>query len=156
VSPSIREAHAGDLPAILDMAEIALKEIHPALPFHREAAWDAIEPGIDEPSMLILVAEDSEGLCGLLIAYAEYSWFGPGLVASDWVTYVSPRAKGWLWYRLLETYTRWAESIGINVINTINLSGKDDERAVHAIGRLGYQRAGSMVRKIGKPYQGDF
>ena len=146
--PSIRSARAEEVSEITEMARKGLSAIHPDLPFDSETAAGAIANAIDDPSMLVAVAEDEKGLCGLVIARGEYSWFGPGGVASDWVTYVEPRAKGWLWYRLLSTYVEWAESLGATVINTTNASGKDDKRSVHAIGRLGFNRVGSMVRKV--------
>jgi len=153
---TIRLADISEMPALLEMAETGLACVHPDLPFDPSIAGEMIADAIANDSMIVAIAEDDEGPCGLLIAQAEYSWFGPGSVASDWITYVHPRAKGWLWYRLLDVYTRWARSIGVTVINTINLSGKPDDRSVHAIGRLGYQRAGSMVRQLGTPFKRDF
>lgn len=146
--PIIREAGIDDLPEIIPMAQDALSQIHPHLPSDAEVLAATIQDGIAAQFAAVLVAEDADGLCGLLIAKAEPSWFGPGWVASDWLTYVKSRAKGWLWYRLVEVYADWAESLGVNVINTINLSGKNDARAVHAISRLGFEKAGSMVRRI--------
>lgn len=150
---TIRAAEINEMPSLLEMAQAGLARVHPDLPFDESIAGEMIADAITNDSMIVAVAEDNEGLCGLLIAQAEYSWFGPGSVASDWITYVHPRAKGWLWYRLLDAYTRWARSIGVTVINTINLSGKPDDRSVHAISRLGYERAGSMVRQVGTPFE---
>jgi len=151
----IRAAKTKEMPELLAMAQEGLASVHPDLPFDPAVASEMIAQAIDDNSMIALVAEDAKGLCGLLIAQAEYSWFGPGSVASDWISYVSPRAKGWLWYRLFDEYTRWAKSMDVTVINTVNLSGKSDDRLVHAIGRLGYEKAGSMVRQVGKPYKGN-
>lgn len=153
--PQIREASLKDIHDLVAMAREALAHIHPNLPFDPQITEQMIEEAILDDAMLVIVAEDKHGLCGLLIAKAELSWFGPGSVASDWLTYVDPRAKGWLWYRLLDAYTAWAEFLGVTVINTVNLSGKDDDRSVRAIGRLGYEKAGSMVRRIGTPFEGN-
>lgn len=152
--PVIRDAEQADLEGIVSMAKTALETVHPNLPFDANIAAETIEHSIEDPSMLVCVAEDEQGLCGLLIARAEYSWFGPGSVASDWVTYAAPRARGWLWYRLIKVYTEWAVGMGITVINTTNLSSKSDDGVVHAITRLGYDKAGSMVRRKGVPCKG--
>jgi len=117
----IRLADIDEMPALLEMAQAGLARVHPDLPFDASIAGEMIADAITNDSMIVAVAEDNEGLCGLLIAEAEYSWFGPGSVASDWITYVHPRAKGWLWYRLLDVYTHWARSIRVTMINTINL-----------------------------------
>jgi len=154
VRPVIRDAGQVDLEGIVSMAETALASVHPDLPFDADITAEVIEQSIDDPSMLVCVAEDDIGLCGLLIARAEYSWFGPGSVASDWVTYAAPRARGWLWYRLIKAYTEWAIAMGATVINTANLSSKSDDGVVYAITRLGYDKAGSMVRRKGVPCKG--
>ena len=69
--------------AVLEMAETGLACVHPDLLFAPSIAREMIADAIANDSMIVAIAEDDEGLCGLLIAKAECSWFGPGWVASD-------------------------------------------------------------------------
>lgn len=111
----IREAIEGDRLGLFKLAvEMHAETDFAAVEFDPEKALRELGAWIHHPDGLMLVADDSGDVVGMLAAQAKRPWFSSQEVASEDLFFVrKDRRGGRVAYRLLEAYVQWCAERGI-------------------------------------------
>jgi GNAT superfamily N-acetyltransferase len=137
----VRKAVVEDMPAYMDLAAafVASTPVSSIIPFDRGSTEDFVVGALDNPDMLVLVAEKEGTVVGITAALAYPMYFNPSkLVAQELWWYLAPDARGGPAAKLLfQTIEKWAKTKGAEAMFMIALA---DER-VDAVAKV-YKRNG--------------
>lgn len=147
----VRPCHRTDIGRAIALARI----FHEESPAHRDYDFDAvkvmrlIEHAIDDPMMLAIVAEGSDGdLHGFAMFFVSPMFFGNELELADVVFYTRPTRRGSVYAaRMIE----WAADFGVHhnvaryVFSVFN--GIDDARAARFFSGCGFEKAGEIFAR---------
>ena len=140
--PSVRVATIADIPAYMDLAAafVATTPVSHIIPFDREGTTAFVTASLDNPNMLVLVAEEANTIIGITGALAYPMYFNPGkLVAQELWWYLTPAARGGSTSKLLfQTIENWAKDIGAEAMFMIALADARVDTMAKVYKRSGY------------------
>ena len=143
--PSIRAATIDDIPAYMDLAAafVATTPINHVVPFDREGTAAFVEKALDNPDMLILVAEDAGKIIGITGALLYPMYFNPAkLVAQELWWYLTPETRGGPTSKMLfQTIEKWAKDKGAEAMFMIALADARVDTMAKVYKRNGYTPA---------------
>jgi GNAT superfamily N-acetyltransferase len=140
--PSVRVATTADIPAYMDLAAafVATTPVSHIIPFDRKGTAAFVTASLDNPNMLVLVAEEADTIVGITGALAYPMYFNPGkLVAQELWWYLTPDARGGSTSKLLfQTIENWAKDIGAEAMFMIALADARVDTMAKVYKRSGY------------------
>lgn len=140
--PSVRVATTADISAYMDLAAafVATTPVSHIIPFDREGTAAFVTASLDNPNMLVLVAEEAGTIIGITGALAYPMYFNPGkLVAQELWWYLTPAARGGSTSKLLfQTIENWAKDIGAEAMFMIALADARIDTMAKVYKRSGY------------------
>lgn len=143
--PSVRAANINDIPAYMDLAAafVATTPINHVVPFDREGTAAFVEKALDNPDMLILVAEDAGKIIGITGALLYPMYFNPAkLVAQELWWYLTPETRGGPASKMLfQTIEKWAKDKGAEAMFMIALADARVDTMAKVYKRNGYTPA---------------
>lgn len=146
----LREATTADRPE-LDRMAIAMAKESPrfsAFPVSLPKIHALVDNMQANPNALVLVADDGDGLAGMLLGFVVPHFFSDALTASELVVYVDPEHRGGrTGLRLIQRFESWAAGRGAAEIVLGVSTEVDAERTAALYERLGYERSGFTTRK---------
>ena len=142
MSVSVRIPTAEDIPAYMDLAAafVAKTPISHIVPFDRQGTAEFVLAALDNPNMLILVAEEAGKIIGITGALSYPMYFNPSkLVAQELWWYLTPSARGGPASKMLfQTIEKWAKAIGAEAMFMIALSNERVDTMEKVYKRSGY------------------
>lgn len=139
---TVRRATQDDLPAYMDLAAafVATTPVSNIISFDREGTAAFVEAALDNPDMLILVAEDGGKIVGITGALAYPMYFNPAKrVAQELWWYMAPDARGGNAGSLMfKTIERWAKDVGAEAMFMIALADGRVDKMEKVYQRAGY------------------
>jgi GNAT superfamily N-acetyltransferase len=139
---TVRVATLDDIPAymVLAAAFVATTPISHIVPFDREGTAGFVSAALDNPDMLILVAEDAGEIVGITGALIYPMYFNPAkLVAQELWWYLTPKARGGSASKMLfQTIEKWAKDKGANAMFMIALADERVDTMAKVYKRSGY------------------
>lgn len=121
------------------------------LPFDVAKVESVLESYMGEPQRRCgLAAVTGETVIGAVAGYVTEYAFCSELVATDQIVYVAPRSRGTLAaVRLIDTFRRWARSLGAREVVLGITTGVDMRRTGELFERLGFEFAGgNFVQRL--------
>lgn len=143
---SVRYAGPHDVPEILElMRAMHAESRYCRIPFAEDKVLATIAGLIAGPTALVAVAEDREGLAGVMGAIVYEFMFGHATFADELVLYVLPRARGsWAAAKLVGLYVEWAATQGVLEIRSGDSANIDPAKVGDFYTRLGFHPAGTV------------
>lgn len=138
----VRAATPEDMPAYMDLAAafVATTPINHIVPFNRDTTYAFVEKSLDNPDMLILVAEDDGKIIGITAAMTYPMYFNTDkLVAQELWWYLTPEARGGPASKMLfQTIEKWAKAKGAEAMFMIALADARVDTLAKVYKRSGY------------------
>lgn len=144
----IRGMSYEDISACVRLGKIMHEESsYGHLKFNSDKVTNLAASLINTPNNLCLVADLSGEIIGMLAASITDHWFSDELMASDYVFYVRPDARGTsAAVRLLCGYKDWAERQAIKTV-TIGISAEiNNEVAIKLCEHYGFRQSATLMR----------
>ena len=133
---------------IVEMARINMKT-RPTLTFDEARCRQTFRDYIREASPTIWVAEDKNGVAGMLVADFYLHRAASGIFTSQEVLFVKPERRGGrAAAMLMKTLIDWSREIGANEIVGGNDNEFNSEQTARFLGRFGFERVGHAMRKV--------
>jgi GNAT superfamily N-acetyltransferase len=145
VNVLVRPALAGERFAILGLARAFHEASGVDLPFSAAQASVSVAQCIDEKNRLCLVAVSGSSVVGFLLAGVSQGMFSDLLISQELAFFVSPCARGWAAFRLLDAYEAWAVSQGCGAIGLACLG---DARVAKLYARRGFRPVENHFIKV--------
>lgn len=148
---SIRSACFLDIPEIINLGcRYVEEEVKPVA--HHSAVWDAnvsacgLIEAYSRPDQFLHVAVQDGVIVGFLWAATHgLAPWNPTMVASDFLFYVVPEARGTMaGYRLIKAYKAWATELGCAEVRLSIASGINEVRVGRMFEKLGFSRFGTV------------
>lgn len=138
----VRVATPEDMPSYMDLAAafVATTPISHIVPFNRDSTSTFVQNSLDNPDMLILVAEDDGQIIGITAAMTYPMYFNPDkLVAQELWWYLTPEARGGPASKMLfQTIEKWAKAKGAEAMFMIALADARVDTLAKVYKRSGY------------------
>ena len=139
---TVRAATPEDMPSYMDLAAafVATTPISHIVPFNRDRTNTFVQNSLDNPDMLILVAEDDGKIIGITAAMTYPMYFNPDkLVAQELWWYLTPEARGGPASKMLfQTIEKWAKAKGAEAMFMIALADARVDTLAKVYKRSGY------------------
>lgn len=142
---TIRNAHLGDLRAILDMTARLHEVAGIVVPMHRTFTEGFVQALMAHADGLALVAERDGAVVGMLIASVGTASISPAPIAMEHGWYVRPDSRG-VGGLLLARYEQWAREKGCFAIRMSTPPDADGPAAI--LERKGYTRSEIAWAKV--------
>lgn len=143
--PTVRAATIEDIPAYMDLAAafVATTPISHLVPFDRESTAAFVAAAIENPDMLMLVAEDAGEITGITGALIYPMYFNPAkLVAQELWWYLTPEARGGATSKMMfQNIEKWAKDKGAEAMFMIALADARVDTMAKVYKRSGYAPA---------------
>lgn len=138
----VRPAVLDDIPAYMELAAafVATTPVSGFIPFDPDGTAAFVAGALDNPDMLVLVADDEGEIVGITAALAYPMYFNPNkLVAQELWWYLSPSARGGPAGKLLfQTIEKWAKTKGAEAMFMIALADERVDTMAKVYKRSGY------------------
>lgn len=148
---TVRPAELRDIPAYMELAAafVAATPVSNLIPFEKEGSINFITASLDNPDMLILVAENETEIVGITGALAYPMYFNPDkLVAQELWWYLTPAARGGPAAKLMfKTIEKWAKDKGAEAMFMVALADDRVETMAKIYKRDGYYPVERMFVK---------
>ena len=132
---------------IVEMARTNMAT-RPTLTFDEARCRETFRGYIREASPTIWVAEDKNGVAGMLVADFYLHRAASGLFTTQEVLFVKPERRGSrAAAMLMKTLIDWSREIGANEIIGGNDNEFNSEQTAKFLGRFGFERVGYAMRK---------
>lgn len=132
---------------IVEMARINMAT-RPTMTFSEARCRQTFRDYIREASPTIWVAEDKNGMAGMLVADFYLHRAATGIFTSQEVLFVKPERRGGRAAALLmKALIDWSREIGANEIVGGNDNEFNSEQTAKFLGRFGFERVGYAMRK---------
>lgn len=147
----IRDATFFDVPEILKLADVYIREEVEPLGYH-SASWNAemmahnLMQSINSEGDFVQVITCDGSVIGYLWAATHcLGPWTPTLVASDYLFYITPESRGSIAaYKLIKSYKAWALGLGCVEVRLSVASGINQERTSKLYSRLGFDLFASV------------
>tara|TARA_R110000868_G_scaffold255643_2_gene512217 strand:+ start:419 stop:880 length:462 start_codon:yes stop_codon:yes gene_type:complete len=140
--PFVRQATIEDIPAYMDLAAafVATTPTKDIIPFDHEGTAAFVAAALDNPNMLVLVAEDAGKIIGITGALVYPMYFNLGkLVAQELWWYLTPETRGGPASKMLfQTVEKWAKDKGAEAMFMIALADARVDTMAKVYKRNGY------------------
>lgn len=138
-----------DKDAVLDLAEMQVRETLPHLDFERDLAEETVEMSLKHADPTLFVVEDNREVIGYLMAMLESYAFTTGVFVVQEVLYVRPDKRGTrAAVHLIKEFVRWGEIVGAREWIFGVSNGFQPDRTARLFEKLtGAKRVGVYLKK---------
>lgn len=139
-----------DVDAVLDLAEMQVRETLPHLHFDREVARETLEMSLARAEPTFFVAEDNREVVGYVMCLLQGYAFTTGIFTVQEVLYVRPDKRGTrAAVHLVKEFVRWSKIVGAREM-ILGISNKfQPDRTARFYEKLtGAERVGVYLKKV--------
>lgn len=145
----VRLALEEDIDELAELTRAALAEARPWLAYDDHRARETFYSYLDTADPTIFVAEDADGIAGLVTASINEYRMSGGLFILHEVFFVRPEKRGTrAAARLMKHLLEWGQSLGAVEIIGGNDSNFKSDKVARFLERFGFQIVGSSMRKV--------
>jgi GNAT superfamily N-acetyltransferase len=145
----VRLATEADIDDLAELTRAAMAEVRPWLTYDDYKARETFYRYLDTADPTIFVAEDADGIAGLVTASINEYRMSAGLFVLHEVIFVRPEKRGTrAAARLMKHLLEWGQTLGaVEVIGGCDSNFKSDKTA-RFMERFGFQSVGYSMRKV--------